>query len=84
MTHLSQIFKSNYYTVLDSLKQMKGKTVIGVFNLKSDTGRIVIAFVNEGTILILDNGFVVSKEHILRPELDELESLTGIKESQLL
>lgn len=83
MTHVSQIFRSKTYSVLNKFEQMKGKTVVGVFKLKSETNHTVIVFVNEATILITDNGSVVRKSDIMKHELKELEELTGITEDQL-
>ena len=83
MTHNSQIFRSLSYSVLDSVEQMKGKTTIAVFKLKSETDHTVTAFVTDATILILDNGSVVGLTNIMDYELKQLEELTGIKEEQL-
>lgn len=83
MTHVSQIFRSKTYSVLNKFEQMKGKTVVGVFKLKSETNHTVIVFVNEATILITDNGSVVRETDIMDYELKELEELTGITEDQL-
>ena len=84
MKHVSQIYRSTTYKILDSKSEMVGVTVIGVF----DIGRVdesVTAFVNTASILVLDNlGRVVTKDNLLDSDIEGLEMFTGITKNQLL
>lgn len=80
MTDVSQIYRSRTYKILESKFDMKGKTTIGVIQLASD----VTAFVNTGTILVLDNGNVLKTSDLLDSHLTILEEETGIKKDQLI
>ena len=83
MIHISQIFTSLHYKVLDSFEEMKGKTVIGVFQLSCG----VKVFVNEGTILFLtsyDERVEIAVKGLVDIIFPELEEKTGITKDQLL
>jgi len=79
MTHVSQIHRSLSYSVLNSEKELVGKTILAVVKLSERA----TAYITNFTILVLDKGSVVSKENLLTREIAELEKLTGIKEYQL-
>lgn len=80
MKHLSQIYTGTTYRVLDSLEGMKGRTVKGVFKLSNRA----TAFVNEGTILVLDMGKPVMLDNISTEELANLKKFTDIGSDQLI
>jgi hypothetical protein len=80
MTHVSQIYRSRTYKILESVEDMKYKTVVGVIRLSKKT----VAFVNTGTILVLERDRVVSKDNLLMEEIQELTEQTGITFDQLL
>lgn len=80
MTHVSQIYRSTTYKLLESVEDMKHRTVVGVIRLSNRS----VAFVNTGTILVLEKDRVVSKDNLLMEEIQKLEEMTGITFDQLL